>query len=39
MVGFDGMLKIRDDQRHDGGKLGNQKDAQEPGSKPSQFPR
>jgi hypothetical protein len=33
---FDIVLKIRDEQRHDRGKLGHQKQTQEPGGKPPQ---
>jgi hypothetical protein len=37
--GFDIVLKVRYQQRHNGGKLGRQKETQEPGSKPSQLAR
>jgi hypothetical protein len=36
---FDIMLKVRYQQRHNRGKLGHQKETQEPGGKPSQFAR
>jgi hypothetical protein len=36
---FDVMLKVRHQQRHNRGKLGHQKETQEPGVKPSQFAR
>jgi hypothetical protein len=33
---LDIVLKVRDEQRHDRGKLGHQKETQEPGGKPPQ---
>ena len=33
---FDVVLKVRDEQRHDPGKLGHQKESQEPGGKSPQ---
>jgi hypothetical protein len=34
---LDIVPKVRDEQRHDRGTLGHQKETQEPGSKPAQF--
>ena len=36
---FDVMLKVRYQQRHNRGKMCNQKETQKPGGKPSQFAR